>query len=235
MTPRPQTPNDWLPLLAGYLDGELDEATARRVESWLANDPQAAEILHEQESVSPANAELWAAVEPELPDAETWESVQGAISRELALRRPQPKPQPVASPARWLFAAMGGVIAVSAAVIWMVIPAPEPEGIAQTVPVPPVTMIAAPPPRVVVEAAPLPHDPLAGFAVLPLAAARDVLIEAIQGDRSPHFVGFEALLPDGLNLAGPDDVRVEAIRHDPATGPAPRMLPGNPMIYAARR
>jgi anti-sigma factor RsiW len=56
-TPRPE-------LLAAYIDGELDPATAARVEAWLLTDPHACELLDEQYLLSPSHREFWRAVTP---------------------------------------------------------------------------------------------------------------------------------------------------------------------------
>jgi anti-sigma factor RsiW len=64
-TPRPE-------LLAAYIDGELDPATAARVEAWLLTDPHACELLDEQYLLSPSHREFWRAVSPPEPSTARW-------------------------------------------------------------------------------------------------------------------------------------------------------------------
>src|SRR5262249_62377002 len=53
-------PDDLPPeLLAAYADGELCPRERARVEEWLAEHPEGAELLEAQESVGPGNVELW--------------------------------------------------------------------------------------------------------------------------------------------------------------------------------
>jgi hypothetical protein len=80
-------------------------------------------------------------------------------------------------------------------------------------------------------------DPLAEFAVLPIADAADVEIIAVRGEHPDRFLVGQGPLPDALTLAGPGEVVLEAVADPTALGPDPKMTtaPGDaPMIFAAR-
>ena len=122
-SPNPDRVDAWL---AGHADGELDAATRHRVEEWLATDPQAAEILRDQESLSSGNAEFWSAVEPPTVSDAKWDAVCDAISR----RCPTPVPRLIESRG-WMKGAIGVAIAASiaAVAIYAMKPADEPPSI----------------------------------------------------------------------------------------------------------
>jgi hypothetical protein len=84
-TPRPE-------LLAAYIDGELDPATAARVEAWLLTDPHACELLDEQYLLSRSHREFWRAVSPPEPSTARWNHLLHQIDERLQ--------QPPASPAQ---------------------------------------------------------------------------------------------------------------------------------------
>lgn len=67
-------PDDWLPpeWLAAYADGELSPQDRARVELWLAEYPEARDLVETQESLGPANAEFWDAVRPPEPGRAAW-------------------------------------------------------------------------------------------------------------------------------------------------------------------
>ena len=71
MTPRrpDRLPPEWL---AAYADGELPAEDRARVERWLADDPEARDLLDAQESLGPRNADLWDAVRPPTPSPAAW-------------------------------------------------------------------------------------------------------------------------------------------------------------------
>ena len=71
------------PRLAGYADGELDQQTKRQVEAWVEADPEAAELLRDQEQFSTANTEFWSSVAPPQPDEAAWEAVRRAVADRL--------------------------------------------------------------------------------------------------------------------------------------------------------
>ena len=85
--------------IAGYVDGELDEAARRRAEAWLANDPAAADALRDQEQFSPANRELWDAVAPPEPSPAAWAGGNGPGRRRGPPGRPAgPSDDPLGGP-----------------------------------------------------------------------------------------------------------------------------------------
>jgi hypothetical protein len=101
-TPRPE-------LLAAYIDGELDPATAARVEAWLLTDPHACELLDEQYLLSPSHREFWRAVTPArtlscpLEPLCSTKSTNASSSRRL----PPLNPCPAATPHRLRRLAVG--------------------------------------------------------------------------------------------------------------------------------
>jgi hypothetical protein len=86
MTPR--TPDDLPPdWLAAYADGELSPEDRARVEQWLAEDPEARELLDAQESLGLNNAEFWNAVQPQSPSPSQWSGAFEQIAPQSAPRR----------------------------------------------------------------------------------------------------------------------------------------------------
>lgn len=210
--------------LAGHADGELDVVTRQRVEDWLARDPEAAELLRDQESLSAANTEFWAAVEPPTISDLQWLKVENRIAERCSI------PVTVRNP-RWvgptLFAAVAASVATVALFVWRSSGDDRPREIARPV--------ERPPPEVVPEPG-SPSDPLAGYAMISVAKPGEVLIESVRGGVSPWVIGPEHPVPDELTLAGPQDIQVETIRPATASGRMPEMKtePGSvPMIYAA--
>jgi len=115
-TPRP----DRLPpeLLAAYADGELSPPERLRVERWLAEHPEAADLMDAQESLGPSNVELWQAAQPPVPSARQWANTFDGI-KDHAPAPPRP------SRARWLGSA--GLLATAATVVLLVTTADNPE------------------------------------------------------------------------------------------------------------
>lgn len=74
---RDHLPPEWL---AAYSDGELTSAERDRVENWLADHPEARDLLDSQESLGPRNREFWQAVEPPAPSPGQWASVRSAVT-----------------------------------------------------------------------------------------------------------------------------------------------------------
>jgi anti-sigma factor RsiW len=70
-------------LLAAYADGELDAAARARVETWLAEHPEARAELETQRRLSRRNQRLWQASAGPAPSETSWarlfEKVQGAL------------------------------------------------------------------------------------------------------------------------------------------------------------
>ena len=71
-------------MLAAFIDGELFAADRLRVEQWLADHPEAAAELADQESLSPANGTFWQEVAAPVPASERWNSVLTGIERGIA-------------------------------------------------------------------------------------------------------------------------------------------------------
>jgi Putative zinc-finger len=115
-TPRP----DRLPpeLLAAYADGELSPPERLRVEQWLAEHPEAAELMDAQESLGPGNVELWQAAQPPFPSSRQWANTFDGIKAHA----PAP-PRP--SRARWLGSV--GLLATAATVLLLVTTADHPQ------------------------------------------------------------------------------------------------------------
>lgn len=200
-------PDDRPEWLAGYADGELDEAQRGEVETRLADDAEAAETLRDQEQFSPANRDLWDAVAPPDPSPAAWVAVNARVA---AASLP-----PVRRPAWRLWAVRAAGVAAAVALGWLAIRG---------------THAPAPPGSVIPDADPA--DPLAGFAVLPIADPAEVDIEAVRGGPPDRFVVADDPVPDTLVLAGPGDVILEAMA-DPTAVPT---APGdNPMVFARPR
>jgi hypothetical protein len=67
-----EDPDDLPPeLLAAYVDGELGPHELDRVERWLADDPEARELLDDQESLAP-RSDVWPALGPPEPSDAEW-------------------------------------------------------------------------------------------------------------------------------------------------------------------
>jgi hypothetical protein len=166
------------------------------------------------------------AAAPREPSDAEWAAVRRRVHARLASPSPEPRSRRRAS--LW-FAVAGTLTAAAAAVAWVVI---VPNG-PQPVPIVPETR-SAEPVQPAVAVAPFPHepqpDPLADYAVLPIAGADDVVLNRVPGDgwlpvgRSP--------LPAVLPLATVNDVELDD--PDPAwpnVAPAPGYAP---MIFAAK-
>jgi hypothetical protein len=220
--------------LAGFADGELDPDTRRAVEDWLATDPDAADLLRDQEQLIPANADFWERVEPPQPDELAWANVRNRVAARI---RP-----PHRTSRRRAFAVAASVVALAGVGIgaWLAQgsrPLPKAGD-------PPGTEIATQP-RVVPEAlvvAPraVNPDPLAEFAVLPMANSRDVLVDTAAGRTLEALPVADHPLPGDLPLAAPGDVRIGAMGRRPdGTFPPLPWVSGTasepPLIYAARR
>lgn len=189
--------------LAGYADGELDEAARRRVEDRLARDPGAADALRDQEQLSPANRELWDAVVPPEPSPAAWGGVADRIAAALPRRTP-------GRPARRWGARLGGM-AAAVVIGWTAY-----QGLNSP----------APPSPAEIQPTTGADDPLAGFAVLPVAGPADVEILAVRGEFPDGFLVGEHPFPDRITLAGPGDVTLAA-DSDLSAGPgdAPMIFP----------
>jgi hypothetical protein len=109
-------PSDDLPpsWLAAYADGELSPADRDRVERWLADDPEARELLDAQESFGPRNTELWNAVQPPAPSGAEWTNTFDRIA-------------PRATPPRRAWTGWLGTIGLVATAATLVIAIPDPK------------------------------------------------------------------------------------------------------------
>jgi hypothetical protein len=164
------------------------------------------------------------AAAPREPSEEEWESTRRAIHARLN------HPQVVSS--RRQMVALAGVaaalVAVAGAVVWLAFG----RSTAPKTPQPPEMAKAQPAP--VTPVAPAPHepapDPLAAFAVLPMASDDDVVLHRVPGDG--WLPVGEHPLPGLLSLATSADVELD----DPdATWPNVSPAPGYaPMIFAAK-
>jgi anti-sigma factor RsiW len=175
------TPPDWNRLLVAYADGELTPAERAYVERYLVEHPKAYDLLADLQHTGPGNFELWNDVEPPAPSEAAWLRATHAIAV-LRIRNRK----------RWphLLAGSLAACAVAATVgAWLKPGAP---GVAGN---------AAP---TVVEV-----DPLAEYAVLPVASADDVMVSAVRGSRDSGFVVVKSPLVEVLALATPDDVEIE--------------------------
>jgi len=78
------------PLLAAFLDGELDAAERSRVEAWLADRPAAAAEIGGQRRV----ARLWGETPPPEPGPDAWAAVLANVEARLPIagRRPRRRP-----------------------------------------------------------------------------------------------------------------------------------------------
>lgn len=222
-------PGPWPDVLAAYADGELNPAARAAVERWLASHPAACRELAAQRGLSPANWLLWQQAEPTLPTDATWAQVRDRVSVEVFMPA-----LPASRPERgwWKRAGVffaGGVAAAIAAMILLGVLnsafAPPPQ---QPVPTPWV--------REVVDQSP-PADPLAQYAVLPLATDSDVDIRRVSGGAEGWLPVGEHPLSGPIALAAAEDVSLDGAEPHPAwpTG-TPRMVkgPGDaPMIFAA--
>jgi hypothetical protein len=236
------TPNpDEFPrgLLAAYADGELDAEARAAVERWLAAHPDALDELQAQRELSPANAPLWERAEPPEPSEAQWAAVRRRIEDELD--PPAHLPRRGWRAAAWAVAGLA-TAGVAAAVAWVAFgpTAPQPpKDDGKPVDVAKAPEVA-PHPREAAALAPAPRsvDPLAGFAVLPMATDADVSL-----DRVPEFPA--GWLPVGRHplsgvmvLATEEEVLLAEVAPSPAWptgGPKMTTAPGDaPMIFAAK-
>jgi hypothetical protein len=205
-----RTPDDLPPeFLAAHADGELRPHQRDRVERWLADHPDARELLETQESLGPGNAELWRLVRPPEPGATRWSTVRDGI-------RTGTRP-PVA---RRRFVWAGTVALAAAAAVFFALPAgerPQPIG-----------------PRVEPVVAPAPiEEPFT------MATDDDVRIVSLPESSAPCLiVGRHPLGDRPVVLARTDEAEVIAVASDPE-GWKPEPLPDTgpddaPMIWSPR-
>jgi hypothetical protein len=164
------------------------------------------------------------AAQPPEPSAAEWELVRRRIHERLDRPASPPRsPWRLRAPALAAAAALAIAAAVGA---WVAFDRQAP-------PVAP-ELAEAGLPACALPAAPLPHeaypDPLAEYAILPMASTSDVVLHRVPGDG--WLPVGEHPLPGALALAGADDVELD----DPeAVWPSVTPAPGfAPMIFAAK-
>ena len=178
---------DWNRLLLAYADGELGAVEREYVERYLAGNPRAWDLLADLEETGPANVELWDSVEPNFPSDDDWNRTSQAI----AVLMPK-------SNRRWPKVIAASFLACAASVLAVVAMMPDAAR--------PVARIETPK---ATEA-----DPLAEFAVLPIATSSDAMVSAVRGDRESGLVSVKPPLADVLALATNEDVEID----EPGTG-----------------
>lgn len=226
-------------LLAAYADGELDADGRALVERWLAEHPEAREVLRTQQKLSPSNTVLWETVGHPEPTSAIWDVVRQEVEADLC------SPQlPTVDRYRGLRVAgllLAGLTmsGTAAAVIWLTLTSNSPQLKNETVkPVEQARTEKTP-----AEQAPEPHsphaDPLAEFAVLPIPNDDEVIL-----DRVPSL--STGWLPIGrhpvsgmLELASVEELYLEEPSPSPASPIQKRgkmiIAPGDaPMVYAAK-
>ena len=247
-TPSPRA-GDPFPWLAGRADGELDPATRRAVDEWMAGDPAVAELFRDQQRFAPTNGAYWIAVEPPSPDAGCWANVREAVGHAVhppsrladSHGRRMPSSNRLRSrrsKLRHAVVVTGVAAAVAIGVILAVarvgdigggpdrpagrdVAGPSSDGRPETIPI---------------ETIPIePVDPLADVAILPMAERTDVFVESVSGDSEGELIGFNSPFPDRIDLAGTEDVELEAVSTN-ENGRECRLdlSTTSPMIYAAR-
>jgi hypothetical protein len=161
------------------------------------------------------------AAAPREPSEAEWDAVRRRIRARLA---PEPARPHARRAGPWAAGAL--VAATAAALAWVAFRLAAPDAPA------PERVQSPPPPAPEVAVAPAPHeaDPLAEFAVLPVASADDVVLHRVPGDGWLP-VGADPL-PGSLSLASADDVELDEPNPAwPSTTVEPR---GVPMIFAAK-
>ncbi len=198
-------PEDWQLMVLAYADGELDPVSQLEVEAWIRTRPEVAELYRELRAENLAFRDGTAPPEPD----------PSAIRRsgEVILARLRPRPH-----RPWLRrVVLMGVAASMAGALFLACP-PDHVCHVKTIP----TVAPAP-----VQ----PVDPLAEFEDLPIASAGEARVSAVHGDVSPVFVSCPDLLPDVLDLASVEEMRIEHSGRSAFTVPKPGDAP---MIYQTR-
>jgi anti-sigma factor RsiW len=179
-------PPEWL---AAYADGELCPRERACVEHWLAEHPEARELLEAQEALSRSNVEFWESVRPPAPCPAAWaRAVRGVADRTPA------------TPRRLSVGWLGTIgLMATAATLLLALPAVDrPPG-------------QRPPPPA---AAP---DPGVDDAPYAMARDEDVRIVSLPEDAAGQIiVGAHPLGNSMVVLAGRDDLVVQNMGADPA-------------------
>jgi Putative zinc-finger len=210
MTPR--TPDDLPPdWLAAYADGELSPEDRARVEQWLAEDPEARELLDAQESLGRSNTEFWNAVRPQSPSPSQWAGAFGQIA-------------PRANPPRRAWAGWLGTAGLLATAATLILAMPGPQN--PCLNAPPDDLPGAPAPSVDDEPYAMASADDVRIISLPEAAARLILV-------GEHPLGDSIVL-----LAQADEIVYYGVGSDLAGRfpevPADPNAQDPPMIWAPR-
>ena len=200
----PDAPKPWPDVLAAYADGELGPADHAEVKRRLCADPAARSDLDGQRQLSPENWRLWQRAEPPLPTDDTWASVGAAVAGALqAPHQPARGPRWGRRAGPWLGVVVGTAVAASVLAIVGGVIAPQSPPVAVEGPA---------------------DDPLAGYAVLPVAADDDVEVHRVAGAEVGWLPVGAHPLPERFVLAAAGDIELEAVT------PAGVWPPGGPQI-----
>jgi hypothetical protein len=205
-------PTDLPPeLLAAYADGELGARGRARVERWLADHPEARELLDGQDGLGPGNADFWQAASPPEPTPREWAAVLQGIRGRVPPGR------------RWVSWVGPLAVAATAATVFLALPTGNRPM--------PASGPGAP------AAAPRPTDP--DDAPYAMAGPDEVRIISLPEAAAHLLVVGEHPLGDSLVvLARADEVEFFGIGTDP-TGrfpevPAEMAPDDSPMIWAPK-
>ncbi len=209
----PPTPEQ----LAAYADGELDgrpecAALRQHIEAWLAHHPEADAEVEAQRRL----AQLWQASSPPEPSEAAWNDVLAQLEQHAATRP--------AAPARLgLFgkrALAAGVVAASAAAVWLTLAWLKPPAGGE--------VARQGPPRPEVRPQPVPPRPAPrDVEPFPVATADEVEILSIQGADTGTLVVGEPPVRGPLVLVAQGEVEVTRAEPEVRMGSA-----GPPMIWA---
>jgi hypothetical protein len=125
-------PDDLPPeLFAAYADRELSPRDRARVEQWLADHPEAVELVEDQELMGRQNIEFWQAIRPPEPSRRQWAAALRGIHEGA----------PVRASRRWLpwVGSLALAATATAATVFFVLPTvsrPDPDGILIVPPAP---------------------------------------------------------------------------------------------------
>lgn len=196
-------------LLAGYADGELSAADRELVERWLAESPEARDLLDGQESLSPRNGEFWSAVRVPEPSAAQWANTLEGIRA----NRPAPARR------RWVGLLGPLALLATAASLLFALPLADRPGVPAPLPAPSVV-------------------PAEDEEPFQMASADDVRIISMPEDAAGMLVVGDHPLRDPLLLARADEIEFHGVGSDVAGRfpeiPSTLAAEEAPMIWAPR-
>jgi len=106
-------PDDFPPeFIAAYVDGELGAGDRARVERWLADHPEARELLETQEALAASNGDLWLALTPPQPCSRQWAQRYHRIACRL---------QPARRNRRWAALVIAAMVVATTATVLVVV------------------------------------------------------------------------------------------------------------------